>query len=574
MSLSVRLFRNRILAASYRAEGIRLLQILKRQMGINDLDSNTLRHTLADGTRIMARSIFGQDVIEIDSPPTYGEEGAEERKLYYLRFGMLQSILVPAHTYQLFKVNGRALPPVSIKEMPLDGTSRKYLQVPYWLKDNRKHKRSDSGDIIPFSGLPSGSFGGGTPDVPERGFNWIPYEVPANFDTWTELLARQAPSFSEDASGWLVDHGVYTYDWTRAYTHTWTDALGGHSTLSFVVDHRLADDDVDIVGTYPASLHQEGTSNCSRTLQYIAGSDADFDGETMDLYNPAIGNHKLKRICYDVTLAEADSFVADWTVTSPGVNDLDATLTRDILRSGTAKLFVGDTEVDSGAWSYATDYDGSLSGTHWDAQPPMTLFRDIAGADPSPFHVLSAHFYATHWEMADLGSDTVHETTLETGNQVLFRILNFANVEDHRFAICYKKATRVHNTSLTDGVSGGDRVTTNEYYLAVRSAAGVDKTLLGSHTITETLNPYSLVKAGSRVDGPFFCINKRFILYAYVLQTFSGGAWANDSYHFGVIGIGGGQRVDYSYTPGEMVPGGGTPFDNFMFIPRERELQP
>ncbi len=66
------------MAATYRGEGLRLLSILKSQMG--DVDTQSLRRRIGPGVTITVCSSFGQDSIEINAQAE--EAAAEEEKRY------------------------------------------------------------------------------------------------------------------------------------------------------------------------------------------------------------------------------------------------------------------------------------------------------------------------------------------------------------------------------------------------------------------------------------------------------------------------------------------------------------
>jgi hypothetical protein len=567
VSLSVRLTGDRIFANAYRPEAMRMLDYVRRQIQLAGIDSFQLRRTYPLGVTITAKKFFDTEIILIEAPPVQVREFAEE-VLYYLRFGMLQSLLEVPHHYQFFRIRGRGLPPSELHEIEVDGTSSKYLQTPYWLQDNRKHKRTESGKVILFPGLGNTSFGGGTVDAPETWFDWSPYETSEYFEAWDELLTRQSTNYTEDGSGWSDDAGVYTYTKTRPYTFSWGDESGPHSTSSFEEDTEVASDEATKVGdTYPSGSHDEGTLDCSREIKHIFGSEADFDAETINLFNWAVGNRKLHRICYDVLLTCQGSFSRDWVDTGGGHMHITSTVTQDICALGSVKILFGDTEVDSGAWDITTHHEGT----------------------------------DTHHE-----GETGDGTGSAVGTESLFRLLNFTNIEDQVFAAFYKKSVRVSNKSFattfypastvrdlgslpfptyaTQAVTrynvtaapGGMTGTvdlTNDYYLAFKTPSGLVKVLLASHTIAEVMDPYSKTITGTRIGQTFASINEKFILYAYSLQTFSGGSWADSSFHYGVISLAGGQRKEYSYQPAEM-SGAPVPFDLYMYIPGEREKQP
>jgi hypothetical protein len=83
--LSVRLFGNRDLAAQYWGEARRLAFILKNRMSLAGIPSAATYRTYVDGTTIRVASIFGQEIVEINSPfHVEKREEREEKSLYIL----------------------------------------------------------------------------------------------------------------------------------------------------------------------------------------------------------------------------------------------------------------------------------------------------------------------------------------------------------------------------------------------------------------------------------------------------------------------------------------------------------
>jgi hypothetical protein len=577
MPTALRLFGNRDLAALYRGEAKRLLWVLKNRLELASFPQGRMVRTYPDGTAISVEVCFGNQVILIESPfPPSPEEKVQEI-LYYLRLAYLHSLLVPEHDYLFCRIQGRGMPSAILQEIPVSGTESRYIQAPYFKRNNRKHKRTPGGEIVLLPSLGNESFNEGTVAVPHETADWDPYETDDHFQQWHETVSIQVFDLrTEDLSLWDVPSGTGTrgYTATNIYKLTYEDASGSHTITDYIVSPQI--------GTL--TRHHVFSGDGFFFLSSSFSADQTANRPVKDTSPPyAIGNLLTWRVARNLASVSSGSLAADWIFSS-----FDPVLLRNYYSiewtgsqtrsiSGRIVLDFGEVEVES-AEIAVTDNDAVADTTSGFA--PTDAGGNVNGT-----------------ALFDLPEMTKNYSRDES----VFTVLEWANVEDEVFALIYRKTRYSESYGTTDilysnyamlqlfqpdgditrymqrcefppypaptGSHTHTKTDTMEYYLAYKTqTGGLQKILLATGTREGAdTNIYS----GQYVSHAAVNVNKFFILYSYKIFDYPGDTL--NSVRYGVIKIDTGERREFSFTPAEYM--GGNPPSIYMYVPREKEKQ-